>query len=207
LACAVQSSTREDAELSSNRRAGVDVLERAAADGLGAERHDQAGAARVWRRYLHIVNRLRQVVLWGVGRPFVLPHPPPPLALPRVHVSRLVVAAPDPHRRHDHQELARPAHPDIVHIAEEVPVALIVQVVAQQAGADQRRVQRRDERSHVGRFLHAGEPRLDPIAKLVLRRGQLRRRAEGRPVFVEVFAQYPKRRGQAGRRRGPRCLE
>jgi hypothetical protein len=153
------------------------------------------------------VNRLRQVVLLGVGILFVLPNTPPLLAFPCVRVGRLIVAAPDAHRRHDHQELTRAAHPDVIHIAQEVPVALNVQVVAEETVADKRRVQRLGECPDVDAFPLARQPRLDPAPKLVLRRGELGRRAEGRAVFVEVIAQLSKCRGQTDQRRDLQCLK
>ena len=67
-------------------------------------------------------------------------------------------------------------------------------------GATKRGMQRLGECPDVDAFPLTGQPRLDPVAELVFRRGEFRCGAEGRPVFFEVIAQQPKGCGEAGQR-------
>ena len=184
-------------------RSRVDILERASANRLRAELHEQAVAAGIGRRNLDVVNVLRQVLRRSIRVLFVVPDALPAPAVPRVHVRRLVVAARHAHRRHDDEEVAGASKANVVHVAEDVRIA----VVAQQAGATELVVYRRGERSRVEAGSKSSQPAFDPVAELMLRAGQHRRGAVRAPVLIEFRPELPQRRAQVHQRRGGRRLK
>jgi hypothetical protein len=85
------------------------------------------------------------------------------LAVPCIHVCRLVIPAGNAERCDDKEKRPSPIDPDVVGIAEVIQIAAI----AEEVGVAKRILKRFGERPRIQRFLLLGQPRIDPIAQLV----------------------------------------